>query len=48
MDCEFVDSDDMLVDAQIRGVLVKKVQERLLDCSQELVLNKALSIGMST
>lgn len=44
MDCEYADSDDMLIDAIIAGVREKRVQERLLDKGEDLNLAKALEI----
>lgn len=45
MDCEYHDSDDILIDAMISGIREKKVQERLLDRGEDLTLAKALEIG---
>ncbi|XP_062574567.1 uncharacterized protein LOC134236415 [Saccostrea cucullata] len=45
MDCEYADTDDILIDAVIAGVSHKKVQERLLDQGQGLTLAKTLEIG---
>ena len=45
MDCEYADTDDILIDAIIAGVAHKKVQERLLDQGQGLTLAKTLDIG---
>lgn len=45
MDCEYADTDDILIDAIIAGVAHKKVQERLLDQGQGLNLAKTLDIG---
>ena len=45
MDCEYHDSDDMLIDLIINGVLQPKIQERLLDQGDKLTLDKALEIG---
>ena len=45
MDCEYANSDDILIEAIIPGVAHKKVQERLLDHSQGLTLAKTLAIG---
>ncbi|KAK0143702.1 hypothetical protein N1851_008363 [Merluccius polli] len=44
MDCEYADSDDMLIDAIIAGVKEKRVQERLLDKGEDLTLAKAIEI----
>lgn len=44
LDCEYADSDDMLIDAIIAGVKEKRVQERLLDKGEELTLAKAIEI----
>ncbi|KAM3619380.1 uncharacterized protein V6R79_007200 [Siganus canaliculatus] len=44
MDCEYVDSDDMLIDAIIAGIREKRVQERLLDRGEDLTLAKAVEI----
>lgn len=44
MDCEYADSDDMLIDAIIAGVREKRVQERLLDKGEDLTLAKAIEI----
>ena len=44
MDCEYADSDDMLIDAMIAGVKEKQVQERLLDKGEDLTLAKAIEI----
>ncbi|CAJ1066454.1 Transposon Ty3-G Gag-Pol poly [Xyrichtys novacula] len=44
MDCEYADSDDMLIDAIIAGVRETRVQERLLDKGEELTLAKAIEI----
>lgn len=45
LDCEFHDSDDILVDCIISGVYDKKLQERLLDCGEDLTLAQALVKG---
>ena len=45
LDCEYGDTDDMLVDLIINGVRHQKVHERLLDKGQELTLNKAIDVG---
>ena len=45
MDCEYADTDDILIDAIIAGVSHRKAQERLLDQGQELSLAKTLEIG---
>ena len=45
MDCEYTDTDDMLVDNKVRGVYHKKVQERLLDKGQELTLDAAIQVA---
>ena len=45
LDCEYGDTDDMLVDFIINGVRHQKVHERLLDKGQELTLNKAIDVG---
>ena len=44
-DCEYQDSDDLLVDNIIDGVKDTKLQEKLLDRGEELTLQKALEIG---
>ena len=44
MDCEYADSDNMLIDAIIVGVREKRVQERLLDRGEYLTLVKAIKI----
>ena len=44
MDCEYADSDDMLIDAIIAGVRETRVQERLLDKGEDLTLAKAIEI----
>jgi hypothetical protein len=46
MDCEFNNSDDLLVDAIINGVKHKKVQERLLNKGQDRRLEKAIQIAL--
>ena len=45
LDCEYTNSDDVLIDLIINGVKHHKVQERLLDQGQELSLKKAIDIG---
>ena len=45
MDCEYTDTDDVLIDAIIAGVRHVKVQERFLDQGSDLTLAKPLSIG---
>ena len=45
LDCEYTDSDDMLIDGIINVVRQKRVQERLLDKGEDLTLAKALEIG---
>lgn len=45
MDCEYVDPDDMLIDAIIAGVQVKRIQERLFDKGEDLTLPKAIEIA---
>ncbi|XP_052242487.1 uncharacterized protein K02A2.6-like [Dreissena polymorpha] len=45
MDCEYENSDDMLVDLIISGVKHPEFQERLLDHGQKLTINKAIEIG---
>lgn len=45
MDCEYADSDDMLVDAITARVRGKRVQERLLDKGEELTLAKAIELS---
>lgn len=45
MDCEYADSDDMLIDAIIAGVREKRVQERLLEKGEDLILCKAIEIA---
>jgi len=45
MDCEYDNSDDMLVDLIISGVRHPKVQERLLDQGEKLTIDKAVEIG---
>ena len=45
LDCEYVQSEDVLVDAIIQGVYEEKVQERLLDRGEEVTLAKALQVG---
>ena len=45
MDCEYTDTDDMLVDNIVRGIYHKKVQERLLDKGQELTLDAAIQVA---
>lgn len=45
MDCEYADTDDILVDAIIAGVAHTKVRERLLDQGHDLTLAKTLQIG---
>ena len=44
MDCEYADSDDMLIDAIIAGIREKRVKERLLDKGEDLTLAKAIEI----
>ena len=44
MDCDYTDSNDILVDVIIDGVKHPKVQERLLDKGQNLTLDDAISI----
>ncbi|KAL7374435.1 hypothetical protein ABVT39_000466 [Epinephelus coioides] len=44
MDCEYADSDNMLIDAIIAGVREKRVQERLLDKGEDLMLAKDIEI----
>ena len=46
MDCEYTDSNDILIDTIIDGVRHAKVQERLLDKDKLLHLMKPLvSVG---
>jgi len=45
MDCEYSETDDVLVDLIINGVRYSKAQERLLDQGQTLTLAKAVEIG---
>ena len=45
MDCQFDNTDDILVDAIISGARHKKVQERLLNEGQELGLPKSIQIA---
>ena len=45
LDCDYGDSEDVLVDLLVSGVKHQKVQERLLDQGQTLTLNKAIEIG---
>ncbi|XP_021374310.1 uncharacterized protein K02A2.6-like [Mizuhopecten yessoensis] len=45
MDCEYTDSNNVLIDLIIAGVKHKKVQERLLDQGQDITLTKAIQIG---
>ena len=44
MDCEYADSEDMLIDAIIAGIREKRVQERLFDKGEDLTLAKAIEI----
>ena len=44
MDCDYRDPDDILIDCIIDGVHDRKVQERLLDRGEALVLSKAIEI----
>ena len=44
MDCDYTDSDDILIDSIIDGVADSKVQERLLDRGENLNLAKAIEI----
>ena len=45
MDCDYDNSDDILIDLIINGVSHPKVQERMLDRGSDLTLAKALEIG---
>ncbi|XP_033760786.1 uncharacterized protein K02A2.6-like [Pecten maximus] len=45
MDCEYTNSQDVLIDLIIAGVRHKKVQERLLDQGQDITLDKAIQTG---
>ena len=45
MDCDYADSDDVLIDLIISGVRHKKIQERLLDQGQDITLKRAVEIG---
>ena len=45
MDCQFTDTDDLLVDAIIIGVRHKKVQEKLLNEGDGLTLPKSIGIA---
>jgi len=44
MDCEYVDSDNMLADAITAGIREKRVQERLRNKGEDLTLAKAIEI----
>ena len=45
MDCEYDNTDDILVDCIIDGVADSKLQEKLLDRGGDLSLSKAIEIG---
>ena len=45
MNCDYADSDDVLIDLLISGVRHKKIQERLLDQGQDITLKRAVEIG---
>ncbi|XP_067653372.1 uncharacterized protein [Haliotis asinina] len=45
LDCDYTDSDDMLIDCIISGAHEKKLQEKLLDRGEGLTLAKALDVG---
>ena len=45
LDCDYTNSDDILIDLIERGVRHQKVQERLLDLGQDLTLEKAIDKG---
>ena len=44
MDCEYIDVDDILINTITENVYYRKLQERLLDKGEELILSKALAI----
>ena len=44
-DCDYTNSDDILIDLIVSGVRHQKVQERLLDLGQDLTLEKAIDKG---
>ena len=45
LDCEYDETDDILVDLIINGVRHQKVYDRLLDKGQELTLNKSFDVS---
>ena len=45
LDCDYTNSDDILIDLIVSGVRHQKVQERLLDLGQDLTLEKAIDKG---
>ena len=45
MDCEYTDSNDILIDLIINGVRHPKIQERLLHRGKDLTLHEAIDIG---
>ena len=45
LDCDYTNSDDILIDLIVSGVRHQKVQERLLDLGQDLTLEKAKDKG---
>jgi hypothetical protein len=45
MDCNYADSNDVLIDLIIIGVRHTKVQVRLLKQGQDITLKKVIGIG---